>query len=72
MGRREGEKKAISLIIAGYREARLLHSLTLGDPCTLSVLLLQVLAHVANIWLWEEIGLIWWEEEGQRGYCLVD
>lgn len=48
------------------------YSLTLGDPCTLGVLLLQVLAHAANIWLWEEAGLLWWEEEGQRGYCLVD
>ena len=45
------------------------YSLPLGDPCTL---LLQVMAHVINIWLWEEAGLFWWEEERQRGHCLVE
>lgn len=44
-------------------------SLPLGDRCTL---LLQVVAHAINIWLWEEAGLIWWEEERQRGHYVVE
>lgn len=65
---REGEKKDISSYHGGVHTS----FLTLGDLCTLSALLLQVLAHTVNIWLWEEAGLILWEEEGQRGHCLVE
>lgn len=65
-----GEEKDISSYHCGVYTS--FHPLTLGDFCTLGALLLQALAHIVNIWLWEEAGLILWEEEGQRGHCLVE
>ena len=58
------ESKAVE---RGRERPGLLLPPPLGDPCTPGMLLLQGLARFVSIQLWEEAGLIWWEEGDKEG-----
>ena len=70
-GEREGERERRKLSPPttgrGQRGQASLCPPPLGDPCTPGTLLLQGLARFVNIQLWEEAGLIWWEEGDKEG-----
>ena len=70
-GEREGERERRKLSPPttgrGQRGQASLCPPPLGDPCTPGTLLPQGLARFVNIQLWEEAGLIWWEEGDKEG-----
>lgn len=66
-GERERRKLSPPTTGRGQRGQASFYPQPLGDPCTPGTLLLQGLARFVNIQLWEEAGLIWWEEGDKEG-----